>query len=87
MIVCSNRGPVIACSLGAWLTDHVLARFGACSWRLRSPASGSSFSGASQALTESLGTALVAETFGLGARGVGSLACSKFSENRGTVAE
>lgn len=40
-MVCSNRGPVMASSLGAWLWAQVEARLGACSSRLRSPASAS----------------------------------------------
>lgn len=64
----------MACALGCWLLAQVVARLGACSWRLRSPTSGSSWRAASQAPTESTGVALVAETLGLGCRGVGSLA-------------
>lgn len=80
MIVCSNRGPVMASSLGAWLLAQVDARLGACSSRLRSPASGVSASLPSKSPTDSTGVALVAETFGTGCLGAaGSLGRRVFS--------
>jgi hypothetical protein len=75
IIVCSNRGPLIAFSLGCWLGDHFVARFGACICRRFSPSSGSSCRGASRAPPASSSRALVPDTFcGTGLAEV-SLAC------------
>jgi hypothetical protein len=71
----------MACSRGCWLEAQVVARFGACMLRMRSPTSGAS------AIVVSVGSALVAETFAVGFRGVGSLAWRGFSFRRGKVEE
>lgn len=75
----------MACSRGCWLAAQVVARFGACTLRMRSPMAGSSCRTPSSLPKESVGTALVPETLGVAAGGVGSLACR--SAKRGTVDE
>lgn len=72
----------MAFSRGCWLEAQVVARFGACMLRMRSPTSGASWR-----VPSLVGSALVAETFGVGFRGVGSLTWIGFSLRRGTVEE
>ena len=74
MIVCSNRGPTIACSLTAWLRLHVVARFGACMVRFFSPSSTDSTIALSMAPSDEVGIALSFETGECGFLGFGSFA-------------
>lgn len=84
IIVCSNLGPDIPSSRGCWLGAQVVARFGACSCRACSPASGAS---AMATPSKEVCTALVSETLGVGLRGVGSLVGTESCVSRGAVIE
>lgn len=65
IIVCSKRGPTMACALGFWLLLQTPFRFGACIVRISSPASTDSCSALSSAPCADVATSFVAETLGV----------------------
>lgn len=79
MIVCSNRGPLIATSRACWFLLQGFERLGACIARCVSADACDSWSTPSLFPIAVTPTSLVLETFGVSLRGRGSLACSRFS--------
>ena len=74
MMVCSKRGPTIACARGFWLRLHTPALLGACATRCASPASTDSWSVPDSTPCLEVGVALLADTFGGEGRDAGALA-------------
>ena len=74
MIVCSNLGPTIACSLGLWLLLQIPVLFGACMVLIFSASSTVSTSGESCEPIGLVGVAFVADTFCVVAGVFGSFA-------------
>lgn len=79
MIVCSNRGPLMATSRDCWFLLQTPALFGACICLCVSAASVVSCRVPSLLPAAVTPSSFVFETFGVSLRGVGSLACSRFS--------
>jgi hypothetical protein len=79
MVICSNRGPTIACSLGFWLRLHVPFLFGACIARIFSPSSTLSTFTTSDSPAELLGVSFVFDMVAAAFAGEGSFAATSFN--------